>query len=161
MKTEIERTVCYGEEACLNAVMALMAQADRQVDILTLDFEPAIYDQAECVEMFETLALRSRHSRVRILVQNPQVIVRQGHRLLNLALRLDSVFQLRCLSKNQSVAHSCLLVDGVAYWHRAYQDSWKAFAHTAAPQATRALTTTFNQLWHEANRSPYLRQLQL
>ncbi len=155
--------VCQGAQESQAAASALLRQCERQVLILTHDFEPGIYDNQECLEALEDLVLQGRqHVQVRFLIQQPALVAQRGHALLRLGRRMSSYIQMRCPAEQfRSLPHSFLLVDGVALLHRPYQDSFKLRANFKDPEAVRELTLEFEMLWHEAQEDPYLRTLVL
>ena len=162
MDNHHEPWVCREVEDTQAAVLALLRHADRQVEILTHDFEPSLYDHDACLEALEDLALRSHHSRIRILIQEPQVAALRGHRLLTLGRRLTSRIEMRRPDPEASrIADSFLIVDGLGFLHRPYADSFKADACLSEPLTARALLQRFQAYWDVAETDPYLRRLTL
>jgi len=135
----------------------IVQQADRTVDILTRDFEPLIYDNEQMFEVFEDFALQNHRCRVRVILQNPQLIVRHGHCLVDLGKRLSSFFSFRCLPERfESYADTFLIADNIAVIHRPYPDSVKTSFHFSDAQLAKSLGNKFSQIWNEAEPHPYL-----
>ncbi|WP_353573130.1 hypothetical protein [Candidatus Albibeggiatoa sp. nov. BB20] len=136
---------------------AIVRQADRKIDILTQDFDPLIYDNEAMFDAFEGFVLQSHHCHVRVILQNPQWVVRRGHCLINLGKRLSSFFSFCCLPERfKSYADTFLIADNIGVIHRPYPDSLKTSFHFCDPQLAKFLGNTFTQIWDESEPHPYL-----
>jgi hypothetical protein len=140
---------------------SLVRQTTYQLDILTYDFEPALYDNEESAEIFEELALSGgRHLKIRILIQEPQQVALRGHRLLKLGRHLSSIFSMRRPSEiHRTFQESFLIADISGFWHRPYRDSFKAFSNFHDGIKARELHKVFENLWNESEDDPYLRTI--
>lgn len=138
---------------------SLVRQTFRQLDILTHDFDPILYDNEECFAVFEELALSGgRHLKIRILIQEPQQVALKGHRLLKLGRRLSSIFEMRRPAEiHRTFQETFLLADRSGFWHRPYRDSFKAFSNFHDSLSVKELRKTFDHFWNEAEDDPYLR----
>lgn len=155
-----EDILCHSVEEQAELARSLLIQAERQVDILTHEFAPQVYDNEACFEAFEDFALRSRHSRVRVLVLSPRTVASKGHRILELGKRLNSYFQFRCPSERyQYLSQSFLVVDGIGVLYQPYQDSYRAHGNFCDAANARSLLALFNEIWMEAEEDTYLRNL--
>ena len=63
--------------------LTMATQASRTLDISSRHLDPAIYDSDAFSSAVRQLALRSHHSRIRLLVIDPAPIITHGHRLVN------------------------------------------------------------------------------
>ncbi len=154
--------VCTGPEEIRDMAVALIAQAERHIDIFTHNFEPQVYDHDSVRDALETLALRSRHSRVRILVRDPQEMPKRGHRIVELGKFLSSYFYFRVPTRPvPDMNHTFLIADGEGVLHRPYLDSFHAHANFSDRQGARVLYEQFAALWEEAEEHPDFRYLSL
>lgn len=155
-----ESLVCFDAEQNQAVTVAMINQTERRLDIFTGEFEPLIYDNEECFEAFESLALRSHHSRIRILIRDPYTVSRRRHRILRLAMRLDSRFELlRAAPVHLGRSDSFLVADGIGIIHRPYSDSLKAEAGFCDPLGARELSGAFQAMWEQGEPDPNLRSV--
>ena len=73
----------------------MLSQVRRELCLFTRDLDKAVYDQAPFLAGVRELALRNRLSRIRILLQNHERAVKQGHRLIALVRHLSSSAEIR------------------------------------------------------------------
>jgi hypothetical protein len=152
-----EVLICIGEEI-QQVTSAMIRQTDRHLDILSRDFDPAVYDNPECFEAFEELALRSRHSQIRILLHEPQQVAHHGHCILELGKRLRSYFHFRKPSeKYHGLTDTFMIADHLGVIHRPYPDSLKAMANFKDSVQAKQLTRLFDEIWKESEPDPYTR----
>lgn len=148
---------CLDIEEIQQFISVMVRQTDRKIDILTHDFDPLIYNTDDMFDVFETFALQSHHSRVRVIMHNPQLIVSRGHCLIELGKRLSSFFDFRCISNRfASYPDTFLIADNIAVMHRPYPDSVKTSFHFCDAQLAKSLTNKFTDIWHESEPHPYL-----
>lgn len=150
-----EEFVCISEEDNQHIACSMIQQAELKVDILSRDFEPAVYDNEACLEVVEDLALRSRYSRIRILINDSQKVSQRGHALVYLARRLGSMIQLRIMAEvHQSFRESFLIVDGIGVMHRPYADTLAATVNFKDAPKARDLSKVFEKFWKDAEPDP-------
>lgn len=154
--------LCISEEENQQVACALLQQAELKVDIFSRDFEPAVYDNPTCRDAIEDLALRNRHSRIRILLHDPRKVSQRGHHILYLGRRLGSLMQLRAVAEvHQSIRETFLLVDGIGFMHRPHADTLAATVNFKDAPRVKELTKLFEKIWKEAEPDPHFRHLVL
>lgn len=150
-----EELLCIGEEESQAVCISIMQQAEFYLDILSHDLDPPIYDTEAFCQVVENLALRSRHSRIRILLHHPQKVVRRGHQLVYLGKRLGSLIQFRQLAPiYQSQIETFMLVDKVAFMHREFKDALRITANFCDGKRVKELTKLFEQYWEDSEPDP-------
>ena len=111
--------ICTTEEENQQFTVAMIKQTELHLDILSHNFDPNIYDNNECYEAIEDLALRSRHSCIRILLHNISFISQRGHSIIHLGKRLGSLMQFRSVATTyRHIADTFMIVDGIGVIHR-------------------------------------------
>ena len=85
-KTEENLAVDTSEQLAL-ASLTMVKHTDRTLDIISRQLDPLIYDTAEFAETVKQLVLNNKRAKVRILAHEPAIIVRRGHRLVELAMK--------------------------------------------------------------------------
>ncbi|EIJ42242.1 hypothetical protein BegalDRAFT_1347 [Beggiatoa alba B18LD] len=150
--------ICNTEEETAQATVTMINQTDRQLDILTRYFDPAIYDTDACVEAFERLALNSRHSRIRILIQDTSKILYKEHRVLNLGKQLASYIEFRSpTGKYRTWSENFLIADKIGVIHRPHADSHKTLISFNDVSIVQQLAPLFDTIWAEATLDPNMR----
>jgi predicted GNAT family N-acyltransferase len=150
-------------EQALAAVLELLSLARRDVCIYTRDLDPDLYDNEAALEAFKRIGVSGRGASVRIVVQQPTIPARDGHRLVNLARRLPSVFQIRTPDAEEDLHYpsAFLVTDRRSYYFRTLGSRYEGEAHTYAPGRQAQLLEYFNQVWERSTPSEELRQLNL
>jgi hypothetical protein len=151
-----------GLEAIRQFVHERIAEARRRIWILSPDLTPVVYDNAELVDTISALARRSRHADVRILIQSSRSLPAEGHRLVDLALRISSRIPLRRQNPDEpALNEAMLLVDAGSYLHQPrYQDPI-ALADANSPPRVLTLEGRFRTFWTHAVPDPELRRLKI
>ena len=144
------------------ASLSLAEQAHYKLDIICRDLDHALYDNDDFYNAVKKLATRSPKAKIRILIQNSDKIVKQGHRLLGLARKLSSYIEIRLQSKRfKEFNEAWLIVDDKAWLRRPLADRYNAELHFSAARQLRDISQQFNDMWYEAEPDPNLRQLSL
>lgn len=138
----------------------LLTQTRREFCLLTLDLEKPVFDRREFLDALKALALRSRFSRIRILLQDHEPVVRRGHRVIELARRLTSSLEIR-IPADDWLEHpeNFLLADQTGYLHRELANRYQASADFHAPLVVRKLRKQFDEIWDSAQADSELRRL--
>jgi predicted GNAT family N-acyltransferase len=127
---------------------AMLRQAKRDLAIFSLNLDPAVFDQPAFLEAFKALALRSRFTRIRILLQDNVLVLQQGHRLVELAQRLPSVIEIRKPNEDYlTFPENFLLVDDCGYLHRKGSESYTGIACYHNRHRVNRLLALFDEAW--------------
>src|SRR5574337_1362947 len=144
------------------AALQLAVQARRSLALFSRDLEPAIYDTAEFVAGVQQLALRSRYSRIRMVVIDPQLAVSDGHRLIELTRRLSSYMEIRRPAEDHAkLAEAFLISDDIGLMFRPLASRFEGFADTHDPFEARNRLRQFDEIWESAEPEPEFRRLGL
>lgn len=100
----------HDHEGVAAAVDRLAGRARSRIELQTPDLEPRYFDREAFVQQLERFCLDHRDARVRLLVGDPLAAVRRSRRLLPLARRLTSYFELRRLSPARARSPRSLLI---------------------------------------------------
>lgn len=146
----------------LLATLALLRQGRSTVEVVSRHLDPPIYADPSVCEEFKRLVLDNRRARVRILINDPEPIARSGHRLLDLARRLSSFFELRVPHPRHADYNSAfMLVDGTGLVLREFADRYEGQVSFGDRRTGRNLGVLFDEMWDLASPDPRLRQLSL
>ena len=159
--TDEQLTLETSDENRLVAI-SLVEQADRTLDIVSRNLDPPVFDTAEFVESVRALALRSRHSQIRIVVLEPQSVVTAGHQLLQIASRLSTFIEIRRPGANHAEFNQAMLiVDQTGIVHRHLSDRYDGIANFNDRQLAGELSRKFDDIWEHAISDPNFRRMSL
>ena len=140
----------------------MLSQVRRELCSLTRDLDKPIYDQALFLAGLKELTLRSRLSRIRILLQDHEQVVKHGHRIVELVRRLSSSAEIR-IPPEDWLEHpvNFLLADQYGYVKREASSDYAATADYFAPLAVRRMGSLFDSIWETSQADSELRRLYL
>jgi len=151
-----------GSERFAWTALRLVRQARHRVDILSRDLDPPLYDQAPFLDALSELALGSRYSRVRILLQDGERVQRNGHRLIHLYRKLASRIELRLVHPDFAEhPESFLIADQIGYLHRRLHERYEGSANFNDSQRARLLGRFFDEVWEVSEADSQLRALSI
>jgi hypothetical protein len=114
------------------------------------------------VDAVSRFARSSASANVRILIRDTGLIVSRGHRLVELARRLDGHIQLRRLPEDQTGGDETFAVwDGRAYYFMPDFRDYSALADAYDPVQAERLTGAFEAMWARSAPDPELRVLRI
>ncbi len=140
----------------------LIRQARRSLCLLSADLDPLVYEQPACVDALKQLALRSRYSQIRILLQDNRRVVQQGHRWVDLAQRLTSAIEIRKPAEEHiDLEENFLFVDHCGYLHRPQRGNLFATACYNDRVRVKRMAELFEEIWASAVPDRELSRLHL
>ncbi|MCG7893802.1 MAG: GNAT family N-acetyltransferase [Candidatus Thiodiazotropha taylori] len=127
---------------------SMVRQAKRYLCLFSYDLDPSVYDTESFHDAVKQLAMRSKFSRIRILVQDNTRIVQQGHRLVDLAQRLPSVIEIRKPSdEHLDIEENFLLADDCGYLYKQQASNVMGTARYNNRHFVSRLQSTFDEAW--------------
>jgi hypothetical protein len=154
--------VCVTEIDNRQIAVAMIGQIELHLDILSRDFDPDVYDNQACCDAIENLALRSRHSRIRILLHDTKIASQRGHQIVYLGKRLGSLMQFRSLAEaDKPLTETFLIADGIGLMHRPSPNTLAATVNFKDGQTAKELSKLFDELWENAMPEPEARYMVL
>lgn len=144
------------------ASAALVKQARYTLDVVSRDLDHAIYDNEEFKTSVKDLATSGPKAKIRLLIQDSEKAVKQGHRLVDLACRLSSFIDIRIQGKRfKEFNEAWLIVDAKAWVRRPFAEKYNAEINFSSSRKLRETSKTFDVMWNEASHDPNLRRLSL
>lgn len=160
--TPSSRLIIEGREAFHEAACKLAQSARLHLAILSNVLEREIYGESDFIQAVQHLATRHRYAKVRILVHTPEWASRSGHRLIELARRLDSFIEIRQLAEqDKEVLNEVLIADEEQLLLRESPTHLSAQYFPASPGEARAWRHRYDRLWAVAEQVPGFRRLGL
>jgi hypothetical protein len=143
-----------------DVLLRLVQQGRSRVDLISRSLDRRLFDDAALISAFRSLALGTRHARVRMLIVDTGPLIRQEHRLVNLVKRLPTYFSIRGPSRDhKNFNTSFVLVDKTGYIHRPQSDLYFGQVCFNDPVRTGELTRQFNEIWEAGQSDVNLRQM--
>lgn len=155
-----------GLQDFVRAEQLLLRQTRRELFILTPDFEPERYNETAFADALSSFARRSRFSDARILVGDPAIAIRWGHKVVNLARRLPSSLRIRQLNEQdfnseQEQREAWIVADGIGLLRRDGPEGFKGMlASKSIPHAQRA-SQRFMDMWERSREIVDFRNLDI
>lgn len=141
---------------------SIIAQARRGLSIFTPDLEPWLYDSNDMRQACLDFARQFPECRLRILVRDPSLIIRRGHRLLTLSRRLPSRIEIRHADPDQPTGDDAFLfADDMAMLWRPDAREHAGVACRHHPGRVRQLRARFDDAWKHSPFNADLRSLLL
>jgi hypothetical protein len=149
-----------GSDDVRTTVVALASQARRTMLLHTFDLEARIYDRLPFIEAVSALVRRHPGACFDVLVQNVDRVIKDGHRLVELARRLGSSIQLRhCAQQYRGYCSTFLLVDDAGYLYRPLSSRYEGLASFNNPAEVARLGKYFREVWEHSDSNMELRRL--
>lgn len=135
------------------AALRLVSQGGRSLDIFSRDLESRIYDTPEFADAVRALAIKTRDMQVRILVIEPDLIIKYGHRLVELARRLTSHMEIRKVHEDYcNNPEAYLVVDKRGLLHRKLATRYEGVVNFNNPQTATELHNHFTEMWERSKQ---------
>lgn len=142
--------------------LAMLTQARRSVSVYSPDFEPWLYNHRTVEQACMRFLLGHPRNRLRVLLGDTSVAVKQGHRLLQLARRLSSNMLIRKCHPVYSIQPDAfVVVDSCAQLVRHEPYTFAGQASYREPGRARQLQRQFDFAWDHGVSDPELRSFVL
>lgn len=146
------------------AAIALLAQAKREILIVSPDFEQERFDNDDFIDALSAFARSSRYTTTRLLIANPSLAVTEGHRLIKLARKLSSLVEIRQLHEddiNTSQPQAWLVADDIGLLRCTNRDPWQgSLLPKGTPYAQQA-RSRFLEWWERGSEIQDFRELRI
>lgn len=141
---------------------ALASNTKRWIDITSDNLLPEVYNSQEFHEACLCFIKNSRRAQMRILISNPDALVRSGHKLMYLARRFTSFISIRVIPEELLPQESEMICD---------LDTVMRFKEDSQPLEVQLREgdkgyaqrkkNSFNALWERSQESSQLKQVYL
>jgi predicted GNAT family N-acyltransferase len=151
-----------GEGECVEGLAASLSWPLRTLRIYSQTLDHALFDRDEVAEALSAFVRRGPPARLLILIHSSGAIISRGHRLLELARRLDSKVEIRTVpGELADDNHSCVITDERGFFLLPDHQEYQAFANRYDPVQAARLAERFDYLWERSETDPELRVLRL
>jgi len=152
----------HGEGECVAALLECLQEPLRTVQIYSQVLDHALFDRLEVVDALSAFVRRGPPAQIQVLIHSSQLIISRGHRLLELARRMDSKIQIRLVPDQQAAdLHTCVMWDDRGYWLMPDYREYEGLANIYDPVQASRLSERFEYLWHKSIEDSELRVLRI
>ena len=149
-------------EAFREASEQILDQAKQEILIFSRDLDAPIYDQLDWLDALKHVLLRQRKVKLRILVMDSNHAVKYGHRLIEMAQRLNSFIEIRVPRfEEETFAGAFLITDERGLIWRPNGSLYQGEFDPGGSRRIRELRALFIELWEKATPDPNLRRLHI
>lgn len=144
------------------AAIAILAQAQREILLVSPDLEHERFDNPAFVEALSAFARSSRYTKTQILLADPRLAIEDGHRVIKLMRRLSSLIEIRQLHEND-IEHSeaMLVADNIGLLRCTNRDPWQgSLLPKGTPYAQQA-RERFLTWWERGSEISDFRELKI
>ncbi len=144
------------------AAIALLAQAKRDVFIMTPDLEHERFDNDDFCEALSAFARSSRYTQTKILIANPQLAIEDGHRVIKLMRRISSLIEIKQLHEHD-IEHSqaMMIVDNIGLLRCTNRDPWQGSLLPKGTPYAQQMRDYFVECWERADDIKDFRELKI
>lgn len=140
----------------------LAQQAKYNIYLISTDLEPILYEHPEFIEAISNLATANMRSHIHILVEDISLIIKRGHRLIDIMRKLTSKIKIRVTHPDYPLPENrFLIIDQCGFLFRPDVDKYQGFANFNHPQAVKIHHDIYTRLWDHSQTSQELRSLNL
>jgi len=140
--------------------IALTQQASRNIDIISRNFDPGVFNNSDFIEAIKQLSISSKFTKIRILIKDSEPMTKNGHRIIDLIQQLTSSIEVRQISEEyKSYSEAFSVYDGKGVIYLRYADRYDGFANFDRPRLATELTNFFNEVWEHSEPDMGLRRL--
>ncbi|MCP5174461.1 MAG: hypothetical protein H6996_05060 [Moraxellaceae bacterium] len=144
------------------AAIALLAQAKREVFIMTPDLEHERFDNDAFCEALSAFARSSRYTQTKILIANPQLAIEDGHRVIKLIRRISSLIEIRQLHEHDIEHNQAMLIaDSMGLLRCTNRDPWQGSLLPKGTPYAQQMRDYFVECWERADDIKDFRELKI
>ncbi len=137
----------------LAAIYKFACSATLNLNVISRSLDRLTYDRADIVEAISKFARRSRNTSVRILIYDDTNIVKGGHRLVTLAIKIRQL-----TGEFKDYNESMVTADFCGFLHNQQSDRYEGVVSFNDSQRCAELNKTFTDFWDRSMVDIDLRQ---
>lgn len=161
MPTHINNvTLLKTEEEYLDAAVSLLTQSSKYVRIRSAVLDPSLFDKQAFNEALSAFARKSRYSEVHILIDLPDVLLKRGHRTLELMRRLTQKITIKAyFDEANEYRDSYILSDSRGILIKPTSQEEDGYLSLSNAVFTKNRLETFNYEWQRSSVARQLRTM--
>ncbi len=145
-----------------STTQSLISQTSQQLRILSFDLDYKNFDTQTITDALSKLARRSRYSKIYILVADSSIIVKRGHRWLELQRKLTEKIKIRRVNcEPHLLKNNLIIADQAGVICQSMKEPEKIWGNFNNVPVAANYIKEFDDLWNRAVEDKDLRQLSL
>lgn len=151
-----------GREEALSALSEYLTKPRRTLYLYSQHLDSSLFDKTEVLDALSEFVRAAAQNRLRILIHSSQLAVARGHRLVELARRLESKVEIRMVPSdmaNEDKTYLCW--DNKGYWLLPDYANYLGQTNDADSVSATRLAAEFERTWQRSVSDPELRLLGL
>ncbi|MEM6999652.1 MAG: GNAT family N-acetyltransferase [Pseudomonadota bacterium] len=151
---------CLADAA--SSLTSLLENSSRTIYLLSPMLDQELFEQDAVIDAFSRFLRSAPRAEMRILIMSSKLIVSRGHRLIDLAQRMDDKVKVKLYNEpfNESTsAFAC--GDRQHYWLLPSHEQYQGLAQSNNPVVTQQMGDTFLTAWQRSKPDPEMRRLRL
>lgn len=145
-----------------SATIKMAHQFKQSMEIISRELDSSIYDDPEFLDAVKKTIFENQRTKIRIIILNPQIVTKHGHRLVTLTMDLTTFIEIR----KPGIEHSgfneaMLLADGCGYIHRKKSNRFEGSVNFNDRRTCKYLLDHFNEIWSKSTMDHNFRKLQI
>ena len=140
--------------------VALTQQTSRSIDIISKHLDPGVFDNLDFIDALKKLSISSKFTKIRILLNDSEPMIKNGHRMIELIQLLTSSIEVRKISEEYKLRNNAFSIfDGKGIIYLPHADRYEGFANFNRPRLATELVNFFNEVWEHSTPDENLRRL--
>ena len=146
----------------IDAFLSLIENTSRYLRIRSAYLDPSLFNEREVIEAISQFARSSRFTEVHILLDYPEYLLRNGHRLLDLSRRLSHKILIKEYYSDKIEQQESLIISDCKGILIKYQDAdTPGLLSLTDAVTTKRLQEAFVHDWERSSLARQLRQLSI
>ncbi|HNP01396.1 MAG TPA: hypothetical protein PKN43_01295 [Agitococcus sp.] len=144
------------------AAIALLAEAQREILIVSPDLEHERFDNEAFCEALSAFARSSRYTSTKILIADPQLAIEDGHRVIKLMRRISSLIEIRQLHEHDiEHAEAVMIADSIGLLRCINRDPWQGSLLPKGTPYAQQMRERFMEWWERGAEISDFRELKI
>ena len=151
-----------GRQEAIQVLVQMLSTARRTLCLYSQQLDSHLFDDADVVDALSKFVRAAAPNQLQVLIHSSQLAVARGHRLVELARRLESKIEIRLVPQDMhSEDRTFLAWDNAGYWLQPDHSKYLGDANDADPVRASRLAGEFERAWQRSASDPELRVLGL
>lgn len=160
--TDLGQTSFNGREEALAALALYVTKPRRTLYLYSQHLDNSLFDNSDVIAGLSAFVRAAPPNQLKVLIHSSELAVARGHRLVELARRLESKVEIRLVPNDMaSEERTFLCWDNKGFWLLPDYSNYSGQTNDADPVLASRLAGEFERTWQRSLSDPELRLLGL